>query len=561
MPNLGQWTIGKKLTSGFILVGLLVGVVGWIGSLRIGYVLESLEQIVALEYNTKALSDIEALMLKQIQAEKDFLLSGETRYVSLHKKYEGEIEDAFRDALIGFERTGNEAEAVDLHSVKQANDLYNEGFRTLLLLVEQGKKDTAMEMSLGTSQELADEMTGAMQTMISKFKKTMVDHAERATQTARKATTFMVGLALAALLAAIFFGLLLTRSITRPIREVVDMAQGIAQGDMRGHMRTGRRDEIGQLQSAMADMIAKVSEVISEVREGASAVSSGSHQLSSSAQSLSQGTSEQAASVEQTTASLEEMNASVTQNSENSRQMEEMALRGSKEAEESGRAVRETVEAMTSIAERISIIEEIAYQTNLLALNAAIEAARAGEHGKGFAVVAAEVRKLAERSQAAAKEIGELAGTSVNVAQRAGQLLTSLVPAIQRTAELVQEVAAASHEQSSGLRQISKAMTQVDKITQLNASAAEELSSTSEQMALQAATLHQLVSFFRLADLDSGPVLQEPSMAARPGQEGFNREASSRGDRAQRGSGRGRAGDGEAAVSEAMNEDRDFKRF
>ncbi|NIL96719.1 MAG: hypothetical protein GTO62_06160, partial [Planctomycetales bacterium] len=120
--------------------------------------------------------------------------------------------------------------------------------------------------------------------------------------------------------------------------------------------------------------------------------------------------------------------------------------------------------------------------------------------------VAAEVRKLAERSQAAAKEIGELAGTSVNVAQRAGQLLTSLVPAIQRTAELVQEVAAASHEQSSGLRQISKAMTQVDKITQLNASAAEELSSTSEQMALQAATLHQLVSFFRLADLDSGPV-------------------------------------------------------
>jgi methyl-accepting chemotaxis protein len=151
---------------------------------------------------------------------------------------------------------------------------------------------------------------------------------------------------------------------------------------------------------------------------------------------------------------------------------------------------------MKSIAEKISIIEEIAYQTNLLALNAAIEAARAGEHGKGFAVVATEVRKLAERAQKAAKEIGALAGTSVKVAERSGQLIVELVPAIRKTADLVQEVAAASAEQSAGIGQVSKAMGTVDQVTQRNASAAEELSSTSEEMASQAEALQQLMAFF-----------------------------------------------------------------
>src|SRR6266540_2184521 len=192
------------------------------------------------------------------------------------------------------------------------------------------------------------------------------------------------------------------------------------------------------------------------------------------------------------------MSASITQNAESSRQTEAMAQGGAKDAKESGTAVAETVDAMKAIAEKISIIEEIAYQTNLLALNAAIEAARAGEHGKGFAVVAAEVRKLAERAQEAAKEIGALAGTSVKAAERSGALIVELVPVIRKTADLVQEVAASSHEQSTGVSQVSKAMGMVDQITQQNASAAEELSSTAEEMASQAESLQDLVSFFQL---------------------------------------------------------------
>jgi methyl-accepting chemotaxis protein len=239
--------------------------------------------------------------------------------------------------------------------------------------------------------------------------------------------------------------------------------------------------------------------VVGQVKDAAGSLVTASEQLSSTAQSLSQGASEQAASVEETSASMEEMGSSIAQTSENARVTGDIAARTAQDTQEGGKAVQDTVEAMRQIAQKIAIIDDIAYQTNLLALNAAIEAGRAGEHGRGFAVVAAEVRKLAERSQVAAAEISTLAGGSVDLAERAGRLLEAIVPSIRKTADLVNEIAAASTEQDSGVRQINGAVTQISQAVALNASASEELASTSEEVSAQALELQAAVDFFRLA--------------------------------------------------------------
>lgn len=314
--------------------------------------------------------------------------------------------------------------------------------------------------------------------------------------------------------AGISFGFYLSWSIAHPLERFSAKLEDInigSSGLIHWDEAKDRGDEIGDVARSFNRFISILNEVIAQVRFVTDAVSAASSQVSSSAQLLSQGTSEQAASVEETSASLEQMHASITQNAENSRQMEQMAQKGATDIERGGKAVAESVDAMKTIAEKISIIEDIAYQTNLLALNAAIEAARAGDHGKGFAVVATEVRKLAERSQDAAQEISSVASSSVRIAEKAGQMLIELVPAIRKTAELVQEVATASREQSAGVGQVNRAMNQVDQVTQRNAAAAEELSSTADEMATQADHLQQLMSVFRIKGAEPAPSSSEPA--------------------------------------------------
>ncbi|HXU93496.1 MAG TPA: PAS domain-containing methyl-accepting chemotaxis protein [Gallionella sp.] len=306
-------------------------------------------------------------------------------------------------------------------------------------------------------------------------------------------------LAAGGLAVAAYLWWLLVRKVLLPLDDAVRSCQMVASGNLRLEMKDEFRDETGRLMHAINTMARNAESIVADVSHAAAAIASSSGEVATTAQSISADTNAQAASVEETSASVEQISASINRNADNARLTDGTAAQAARQAEQGGKAMQETIVAMRQIADKIGIVDDIAYQTNLLALNAAIEAARAGESGKGFAVVASEVRKLAERSQIAAREIGELAGGSVAKALEAGKLLDEVVPAIGKTSCLVQEIVVASDEQSSGAAQINAAMNQLNQITQQNAAASEELAATAEGMSAQATHLQQMMGFFRLS--------------------------------------------------------------
>jgi len=299
------------------------------------------------------------------------------------------------------------------------------------------------------------------------------------------------------------------------MNEITDAAEEVANGNLTVELR--ERSPQDKLMQALSAMVGGLTRTVSDIRVIAGEVAAASQSISTASIQVSKGASAQAAAAEEASSSMEEMVSNIKQNADNAQQTDKIANKSAKDAQESGKSVLEAVAAMKEIANKISIIEEIARQTNLLALNAAIEAARAGEHGKGFAVVAAEVRKLAERSQKAAGEINQLSATTLKVSEKSGEMLDKLVPDIQRTAELVQEITAASKEQDTGAEQINKALQQLEQVIQQNASASEEMASTTEELTGQSDQLVSALSFFHTGDEGGGPGRKGVgSKAARP---------------------------------------------
>jgi methyl-accepting chemotaxis protein len=287
-------------------------------------------------------------------------------------------------------------------------------------------------------------------------------------------------------------------TLVAAMNEITASADEIANGNLTVDIR--ERSPQDKLMQALSAMVAGLTRTVGDIRSIAGEVAAASQSISTASIQVSKGASAQAAAAEEASSSMEEMVSNIKQNADNAQQTDKIANKSAKDAQESGKSVLEAVAAMKEIANKISIIEEIARQTNLLALNAAIEAARAGEHGKGFAVVAAEVRKLAERSQKAAGEINQLSATTLKVSEKSGEMLDKLVPDIQRTAELVQEISAASKEQDTGAEQINKALQQLEQVIQQNASASEEMASTTEELTGQSDQLVSALGFFHTGD-------------------------------------------------------------
>ncbi|MBD3267253.1 HAMP domain-containing protein [bacterium] len=325
---------------------------------------------------------------------------------------------------------------------------------------------------------------------------------------------FVVGILLFVLAIIYWF---MNQSIVRPLGSISRVVHAISDGDLTQDTDVQQQDELGRLSSSLRQMRSHLQEVIQNIGQAADQVASSSEELSATSQTLANGASEQATSIEETNASIQQLNSSIEENNQNAEQSNQTTAKAAGEAEEGGKAVLDTVNAMKQIADRIRLVDDIAEQTNLLALNAAIEAARAGEMGKGFAVVASEVRKLAEQSQAAAKEISELSANSVERAEKAGELIEKVVPVIKEASQIVHGISVTCSKQLQESQGINGAIQQLDQLTQQNSATSEETASASEELSAQAQTLQEMVSRFKIEEAQMGSYVQSIKSLPSPG--------------------------------------------
>lgn len=306
--------------------------------------------------------------------------------------------------------------------------------------------------------------------------------------------------------------MVLRRIVIRPLQHAAQRIEKIASGDLTMNDEPAGRNEIGRLSRHLQQMQHSLGMTVGTVRQGAEEIYRGTSEISAGNADLSSRTEEQAAAIEQTAASMEQLTATVKQNADNAHHASKLAQEASIKASDGGQTVSGVVKTMGAIStsskkisEITAVINSIAFQTNILALNAAVEAARAGEQGRGFAVVASEVRTLASRSAQAAKEIEGLISESVRLIDlgsdevaTAGKTMSTIVDAVASVTHIMQEIAAASDEQSRGITQVSRAISEMDKVTQQNASLVEEASAAAVSLEEQAARLTEAVDVFRL---------------------------------------------------------------